>query len=130
MGLLPDAAKLGGYVGRASAKVRTFANALAMVSDAQFLALEDQTKGLAFDLHRLDESMSGWIAASMALGGQIVVPDRAVSFSLNASTYPREQGFAGSVSAQVADKVYIAAGIAGSTARDSTGGRVGVTFSC
>lgn len=115
--------------------VRISVNALSQVTDAQFgqlessiLALEGRVSGLEFQLQEVDERLTGGIAASMALGGQMVVPDSTVSFSLNASTYHSEQGFAGSLSARVAEKVYISAGLAGSTAPDSTGGRIGVAF--
>ncbi len=115
--------------------VRTSLNALSQVSEAQFgqlensvLALDGRVSGLEFQLKDVDQRLTGGIAASMALGGQMIVPDSNISFSLNASTYQGEQGFAGSISAKVADKVYISAGVAGSTAPDSTGGRVGAAF--
>ncbi|MEM6267440.1 MAG: YadA-like family protein, partial [Pseudomonadota bacterium] len=115
--------------------VRVSMNALAQVTEGQFnqlegtvLALDGRVSGVEFALEDLDQRTSGGIAAAMALGGQMVVPDSSVSFSLNASTYQGEQGFAGSVAARVAERVYISAGIAGSSAPDSTGGRVGVAF--
>ena len=64
----------------------------------------------------------------MAMGGTMIVPDSNVSLSLNASTYRGEQGFSGSFAARLAQRVYVSASVAGSTARDSTGGRVGVAF--
>ena len=115
--------------------VRTSVNALAQVSDAQFaqlesrvLGLDSRVNGLEFQLQNVDERLTGGIAASMALGGQMIVPDSNISFSLNASTYQGEQGFAGSVSVRATERIYISAGVAGSTAQDSTGGRVGVAF--
>ncbi|MEP2139214.1 MAG: YadA-like family protein, partial [Erythrobacter sp.] len=115
--------------------VRVSLNALSEVSEAQFtglsnsvLALDGRVSGLEFQLQDVEERLTGGIAAAMALGGQMIVPDSTVSFSLNASTFQGEQGFAGSVSARLAEKVYISAGVAGSTASDSTGGRVGVAF--
>ncbi len=64
----------------------------------------------------------------MALGGQMIVPDSTISVSGNVSTYRGEQGFAGSVAARVAPRIYVSGGIAGSTAKNSTGGRVGVAL--
>ncbi|OBX19896.1 hypothetical protein A9995_04925 [Erythrobacter sp. QSSC1-22B] len=58
----------------------------------------------------------------------MIVPDSTASVSMNASTYRGEQGFAGTVTARVAPKLYLSEGFAGSTARDSTGGRVGLAF--
>uniref|UniRef100_UPI0024DE2708 YadA-like family protein n=1 Tax=Parerythrobacter aestuarii TaxID=3020909 RepID=UPI0024DE2708 len=108
---------------------------LAAVSDQQFSALSGRVSGLEngfanvnFRLDELDESTSGGIAAAMAFGGTMIVPESNVSVSVNASTYQGEQGFAGTVTARVAPKVYVSAGVAGSTARNSTGGRVGVAF--
>jgi hypothetical protein len=68
------------------------------------------------------------IAAAMALGGTMVVPDSTVSLSFNAATYRGEEGFSGSVVARVAPRIYLSGGIAGSSAKGSTGGRVGVAF--
>ncbi|MEM6827110.1 MAG: hypothetical protein AAF553_04130, partial [Pseudomonadota bacterium] len=108
--------------------VRVSMNALAAVSEAQFNALSGRVTGLEFRLEDVDQRARGGIAAAMALGGQMVVPESSVSLSFNASTFQGEQGFAGSVSARVAQRVYVSAGVAGSTASDSTGGRVGVAF--
>ncbi|MXO86767.1 hypothetical protein GRI38_12100, partial [Altererythrobacter aurantiacus] len=108
--------------------VRVAMDAIAEISDAQFNALSDRVTGLDFRLDELDESTSGGIAAAMAFGGTMIVPDSSISVSLNASTYGGEQGFAGTVSARVAPRIYVSGGIAGSTASDTTGGRVGVAF--
>ncbi|MEM6858144.1 MAG: YadA-like family protein, partial [Pseudomonadota bacterium] len=117
------------------ANIRVSMNALSQVSEAQFatlensvLALDGRLTGLEFQLQDVDQRLTGGIAASMALGGQMVVPDSTFSVSFNASTYQGEQGFAGSISLRASERVYISAGVAGSTARDSTGGRVGVAF--
>jgi hypothetical protein len=64
----------------------------------------------------------------MALGGTMVVPDSRVSLSFNAATYRGEEGFSGSIVARVAPKIYLSGGVAGSSAKGSTGGRVGVAF--
>ena len=108
--------------------VRTAMNALAMVSDAQFDALSTRVAGIEFALEELDNRSRGGIAAAMAMGGMMVVPDSNVSFSASVSTFEGEQGFAGGVSARLAEKVYISASVAGSTTQDSTGGRVSVAF--
>ncbi len=71
---------------------------------------------------------TGGIAASVALGGMMVVPDSNVSINFNLATYRGEQGFAGGVVARVAPKVYISGGVAGSSVSGSTGGRVGIAF--
>lgn len=64
----------------------------------------------------------------MALGGTMVAPDSMLSVSFNLATYRGEQGYSGALVARVAPKVYVSAGVAGSTAKSSAGGRVGVTF--
>ena len=66
--------------------------------------------------------------ASTSPCGPMVVPDSNISISFNAATYRGQQGFSGTVAARVAPKVYVSAGVAGSTAKKSTGGRVGVAF--
>jgi hypothetical protein len=63
-----------------------------------------------------------------SLGGTMVVPDSAISINLNAATYRGEQGFSGTIAARVAPRIYVSAGVAGSTAKKSTGGRVGIAF--
>jgi trimeric autotransporter adhesin len=70
----------------------------------------------------------GGIAAAMALGGTMLLPDTSVSVSFNLATYRGEQGFSGSVVARVRENVWISGGIGGSTVKRSTGGRVGVSF--
>jgi hypothetical protein len=117
------------------ANVRAALNNVAMITDAQFdglsrrvAGIEGAVAGLAFDLAQLDERTSGGIAAAMALGGTMIVPGSTVSMSANVSTYGGEQGFSGSIAARLGQRVYVTAAIAGSSAPDSTGGRVGVAF--
>ena len=98
------------------------------VSDEQFLELEDRVDALSFRLEEMNDDTRAGIAAAMALGGTMVVPDSNISISFNAATYRGQQGFSGTVAARVAPKVYVSAGVAGSTAKKSTGGRVGVAF--
>ncbi|MGX7953170.1 hypothetical protein ACWPM1_11470 [Tsuneonella sp. HG249] len=99
---------------------------IAAVTDSQFSALSNQVSDLSFRLDDLSRSTSGGIAAAMALGGTIIVPDSTVSVSVNASTYRGEQGYSGVVAARLAPKVYVTGGVAGSTAKKSTGARVGM----
>jgi hypothetical protein len=66
--------------------------------------------------------------SAMALGGTMVVPDSNVSITFNAATYRGEQGFSGSAVARLAARIFLSGGIAGATAKGSTGGRVGVAF--
>ncbi|MXO58417.1 hypothetical protein GRI89_09865, partial [Altererythrobacter salegens] len=98
------------------------------VTDAQFDALEEHVDALSFRLDEMNESTRGGIAAAMALSGTMVVPDSNLSVNFNAATYRGEQGFSGTIAARVAPRVYVSAGFAGSTAKKSTGGRVGVAF--
>jgi trimeric autotransporter adhesin len=68
------------------------------------------------------------IAAAMAMGGTIMPADANVAMSFNLATYRGQQGFSGVFVAKASEHVYINAGVAGSTVKGSTGGRVGVTF--
>ena len=61
-------------------------------------------------------------------GGMMVVPDSPVTFNFNLATYRGEQGFAGGLVGRVAPKIYLNAGVAGSSQKGSTGGRVGIAF--
>lgn len=76
----------------------------------------------------LDQQARGGIAAAIALGGTMVIPDKTVSVSFNLATYRGEQGFSGSAVVRATDQVYLSAGFAGSSVKGSTGGRVGMTF--
>lgn len=58
----------------------------------------------------------------------MVVPDSDVSMSFNLATYRGQQGFSGAIVGRVAPKVYINAGVGGSTVRGSAAGRVGISF--
>jgi hypothetical protein len=98
------------------------------VSEEQFADLSGRVDGLSFRLDEVNKQTRAGIAASMALGGTMVVPDSNFSFNFNAAAYRGEGGFSGSVVARVASRVYVSGGVAGSTAKGSTGGRVGVAF--
>lgn len=79
-------------------------------------------------LEKLSRRNDGGIAAAMALGGTMIVPDSNVSVNFNLATYRGEQGFAGTVAARVAPRIYVSGGFVGSTAKGSNGGRVGVAI--
>jgi hypothetical protein len=86
--------------------------------------LVSDVAGLKEDIRRTN----GGIAAAVAIGGAAIVPDSPLSISFNLSTYRGEQGFSGSVLGKVSERVYLSAGVAGSTVGKSTTGRIGVTF--
>jgi trimeric autotransporter adhesin len=103
--------------------------------EALNLNASNSIAGLQNGLNSLEDQLTlnnrqnnGGIAAAMALGGAVIVPDSNVSMSFNLSTYRGQQGFSGSVIGRVSEKVYVSGGFAGSTVKGSTGGRVGVTF--
>ena len=77
------------------------------VSDQQFADLSGQVDGLSFRLDEMNHQTRAGIAASMALGGTMVVPDSNVSINFNAAAYRGEGGFSGSVVARVAPRVYL-----------------------
>lgn len=95
---------------------------------AAFAAVDTRIDALAVSSGRGFERANGGIAAAMAMGGTMIVPDSTVSMSFNLATYRGEQGFSGAVAVRAAPRVYISGGFAGSTVKGSTGGRVGVAF--
>ena len=122
---------------------------VAAVTDAQFNALdsrvgtlEGQVGGLSnrvgtlegqvtlnnFRMDELDRALSGGIAAAMALGQARIVPDSNLSVTVAGATYNGQQGFAGSLTGRVSEKVYISAGVSGNTGDDSFGGTVSASF--
>ena len=106
------------------------------MSDAQFSALSAKVDGLgtrvdnlSVSMNELDNVLSGGIAASMALGSAIAVPDKAFSLSLNVATYGGEQGFAGTMTGRLSDSVYVSAGVAGNSGgRGRVGAQAGVAL--
>lgn len=97
----------------------------------QISTLQDQVGDLRTSvtgLRRNIQEANGGIAAAVALGGTMVVPDSDVSMSFNLATYRGQQGFSGAIVGRVAPKVYINAGVGGSTVRGSAAGRVGISF--
>lgn len=79
-------------------------------------------------LRRNIKEANAGIAAAVALGGTMIVPDSTVSMSFNLATYRGQQGFSGSLVGRVSPRIYVNAGVAASTVRGSTTGRVGISF--
>ena len=97
----------------------------------QISTLQDQVGGLQSSvagLRRNIKEANAGIAAAVALGGTMIVPDSAVSMSFNLATYRGQQGFSGSLVGRVSPRIYVNAGVAASTVRGSTTGRVGISF--
>lgn len=86
--------------------------------------IQTQLDALGGDVKRA----TGGVAAAMALGGTMMPPDTKFAVSFNLATFAGERGFAGSAVGRVSKHVWVNAGIAGSTAKNSTGGRVGFTI--
>ena len=113
-------------------------NTLDSQQNAQISTLQSQVSSLQTDVSGIRNDLAGLhldirranagIAGAVALGGTMVVPDSKLSVSFNLATYRGEQGFSGAVVGRVTPKVYVQAGIAGSTVRGSTAGRVGFSF--
>jgi hypothetical protein len=94
-------------------------------------SLQSDVAGIHNDLAGLHQDIrraNGGIAAAVAIGGTMIVPDSTISISFNLATYRGEQGFSGAVVARLAPKIYAQAGVAGSSVRGSTTGRVGIAF--
>jgi Coiled stalk of trimeric autotransporter adhesin/YadA-like membrane anchor domain len=122
-----------GTVGKGAQSSAVLAAQSSMISELQVSqALIDDTVATHTSqiagLNRGLDGANAGIAASMALGGMMVVPDSALSVNFNLATYRGEQGFAGGLIGRVSPKVYINAGVAGSSRKGSTGGRVGIAF--
>lgn len=109
----------------------TAIEAVNTVQSNQISTLQDQVGGLQTSvsgLRRNIQEANGGIAAAVALGGTMIVPDSALSMSFNLATYRGQQGFSGAVVGRLSPKVYVNAGVGGSTVRGSTAGRVGISF--
>ncbi len=87
-------------------------------------AVQGQVAGLARDMRRANAG----VAAAMAIGGTMMPPDMRVAVSFNLATFAGETGFSASGVMRVNDRVWVNAGVAGSSVKRSTGGRAGVTF--
>ena len=102
--------------------------ALDTLQSGRISALEAGQNALGLQVSSNNRAANAGIAAAMALGGTIIPSDAHFAMSFNLATYRGQQGFSGSAVARVSDKVYFNAGVAGSTVKGSTGGRVGMTF--
>jgi autotransporter adhesin len=98
------------------------------ISDRQLADMSGRLNLLENRLDKMQSDIHGGIAAAMALGGTMVVPDSTVSLNFNLATYRGQQGFSGTVVARVAPRIYLSGGVAGSTASRSKGSRVGVAI--
>jgi hypothetical protein len=96
--------------------------------DEQLSLVDTRIDALSEATGRGFRQANGGIAAALALGGTMIVPDSTVSMSFNLATYRGQQGFAGVVAVRAAPKVFLSGGVTGSTVKGSTGGRVGVAF--
>jgi hypothetical protein len=97
----------------------------------QISTLQDQVGGLQTSVNGLRRNIreaNAGIAAAVALGGTMIVPDSAVSMSFNLATYRGQQGFSGSLVGRLSQRIYVNAGVGASTMRGSTTGRVGISF--
>ena len=90
--------------------------------------IDTRVDALSASSDRRFRHANGGIAAAMAMGGTMIVPDSTVSMNFNLATFRGEQGFSGAVVVRAAPRVYVSGGFAGSTVKGSTGGRVGVAF--
>jgi len=97
----------------------------------QISTLQGQVGSLQTSVNGLRRNIreaNAGIAAAVALGGTMIVPDSAVSVSFNLATYRGQQGFSGSLVGRLNQRIYVNAGVAASTMRGSTTGRVGISF--
>ncbi len=115
--------------------VQTSIDHIAAVTEAQFDGLsgrvgllEGRMADLDFRLSDLDERTRGGIAAAMAMGGPAIAPGKAISLSMSVANYRGEQALAGSLTGQIADDVYLSAGVSGNTADGDIGTRATVLF--
>lgn len=106
----------------------TALEALSGPNAARLTGLESGLAALNASNELYNRQAAGGIAAAMALGGTIIPADAKGAISFNLATFRGEQGFSGIAVIKAAPKVYLNAGVAGSTVKGSTGGRVGVTF--
>ncbi len=123
-------------------RLRSQIDAIAAVTDVQIATLASDVsalggrvgvleRGLAdtnFRLEAYNDAAMGGIAAAMALGQGKIVPEAGISMTVAAATYGGQQGFGGSLTGRVADKVYVSAGVSGNTGDDRVGGTVSATI--
>jgi autotransporter adhesin len=101
---------------------------LSITNSSRLTALEGNLGALSVQSELYNRQASGGIAAAMAMSGTIIPADASGAISFNLSTYRGQQGFSGVIVQRIAPKVYANIGVAGSTVKGSTGGRVGVTI--
>ena len=123
-------------------QLRSQIDAIAAVTDVQFATLTSEVSALGsrvgvleqglsetnFRLEAYNDAAMGGIAAAMALGQGKIVPEAGISMTVAAATYGGQQGFGGSLTGRVADKVYVSAGVSGNTGDDRVGGTVSATI--
>jgi hypothetical protein len=111
--------------------VRTSLSYIAAVTDSQFTSLAGRVGVIETRLENFDirlNGVEGGVAAAMAMGQAKLVPDANVSMTVAAATYGGQQGYAGSISGRVAEKVYISGSVSGNTGDKRVGGAVSATF--
>jgi hypothetical protein len=123
----PAIATLQGAVAQQATTISAI-QALDTLQNGRLGALEAGQAQLGQQIAINGREANGGIAAAMAMGGAVIVPDSNVSINFNLATYRGQQGFSASVAGRINDRLYITAGVAGSTVKGSTGGRVGMAF--
>lgn len=106
----------------------TAIEAVNATQNTRLTSLEALVGGVGATVETNRVEANGGIAAAMAMGGAVIIPGKSVSINFNLATYRGQQGFSTSIAGQVAPSVYLTAGVAASTAKGSTGGRVGVAI--
>lgn len=106
----------------------TAIEAMNSAQNGRLTTLETSLGTLGANVELYNRQASGGIAAAMAMGGTIIPADASGAISFNLATYRGQQGFSGVLVQRIAPKVYFNLGVAGSTVKGSTGGRMGVTI--
>nr|WP_237489091.1 YadA-like family protein [Tsuneonella aeria] len=112
-------------------EMRTAVEYISAVTDSQFSDLSGRVAAIDTRLNGFDQRLNGiegGVAAAMAMGQAKLVPDANISMTVAAATYGGEQGYAGSISGRLADKVYISGSMSGNTGDKRVGGAVSATF--
>jgi trimeric autotransporter adhesin len=98
------------------------------VSDQQIVDLQNGMATLNSRVGQVSRESNGGTAAAMAMGGMMVVPDSTWTLGANVATYRGERGFAAGLVGRASQRLYISAGVAGSSVPGSTGARVGMAI--
>jgi hypothetical protein len=104
--------------------------ALSAVTDGQFADLSGRVSVLESRINGFDlrlQGVEGGVAAAMAMGQAKLVPDANISMTVAAATYGGQQGYAGSFSGRISDKMYISGSVSGNTGDKRVGGAVSAT---